>query len=97
MRYLDNLPEVGTTELIPLADRRLIIVFLREPLHLIEIVRTLPEVGLVKKVMDQKVVATTGTAHTEDTRRKIQITFPSNYVLDEAKEKVDGEVSHTLS
>ena len=83
MSHLDSLAEVENTELIPLTDKPLIIVSLREPVHLIELLRALPEVEEVKEVIDEEV------AHAEDQRRKIQIVLSGNSTLDEAKEKLN--------
>ncbi len=47
--HLDSLPEVEKTEIIPRTDIPSIIVFLREPIHLIDVLRTLPEVAQVKE------------------------------------------------
>ena len=96
MRYLDSLAEIENTELIPLTDRPLIIVSLREPMHLIEILRTLPEVDEAKEVADEEITAVTD-ADAEGKRRKIQITLSGSSVLDEAKERLGSEVFHTLS
>lgn len=92
MRYLDSSAEVENTELIPLTDRPLIIVSLREPMQLIEILGALPEVGQVKEV-----TALTGANHAGGKRRKIQITLSGNAALDEAKERLNSEVYNTLS
>lgn len=97
MRYLDSLAEVENTELIPLTDRPLIMVSLREPMQLIDILRTLPEVGRVKEVTDGEVTAISGANHAGGKRRKIQITLSGNSVLDEAKERLNSEVYNTLS
>jgi len=91
MRYLDSLAEVENTELIPLTDRPLIVVSLCEPVHLIELLKTLPEVEEVKEVTDEEV------ARTEGKRRKIQIMLSGNSTLDEAKEELNSEVYNTLS
>jgi len=96
MRYLDSLAEIENTELIPLIDRPLIIVSLREPMHLIEILRTLPEVDEAKEVADEEITAVTDADYAEGMRRKIQITLSGSSVLDEAKERLGSEVSHTL-
>ena len=96
MRYLDSLSEIKNTELIPVIDRPLIIVSLREPMHLIEILRTLPEVGEAKEVTNEGSTTVTD-ADAEGRRRKIRITLSGNSVLDEAKERLGSEVSHTLS
>ncbi len=96
MRYLDSLSEIKNTELIPVIDRPLIIVSLREPMHLLEILRTLPEVGEAKEVTNEGSTTVTD-ADAEGRRRKIRITLSGNSVLDEAKERLGSEVSHTLS
>jgi len=96
MRYLDSLSEIKNTELIPVIDRPLIIVSLREPMHLIEILRTLPEVGEAKEVTNEGSTTVTD-ADAEGRRRKIRITLSGNSVLDEAKERLGSEVSPTLS
>ena len=85
MSRLDSLAEVENTELIPLTDKPLIIVSLREPVHLIELLRIFPEVEEVKEVIDEEV------AHAEGQRRKIQIVLSRNPTLDEAREKLNVE------
>ncbi len=97
MTYLDSLPEVETTELIPLADSPIIIVFLREPMQLIEILETLPEVGQAREVTDGEVTGIAGAAPAEGKRRKIEITLAGNSKLNETKERLNNEVSHILS
>ena len=92
MRHLDSLAEVENTELVPLTDRPLIIVFLREPIPLIEILRALPEVDEVEEI-----TAVADATHAESKRRKLQITLSGNSVLDDAKERLNSEVSHSLS
>jgi cell division septum initiation protein DivIVA len=47
--HLDNLPEVQNTELIPQVDRASIMVFLREPIQLIDTLRALPQVAEVRE------------------------------------------------
>jgi len=97
MRYLDSLAEIENTELIPLIDRPLIIVSPREPMHLIEILRTFPEVDEAKEVTDEEITAVTDADYAEGMRRKIRITLSGSSVLDEAKKRLGSEVSHTLS
>ncbi len=48
--YLDQLPQVDKTEIIPEASRPSIIVYLNEPLNLVEALKKLSEVGQVKEV-----------------------------------------------
>ena len=47
--YLDNLPEVENTELIPNTERPSIVVSLREPIDLIGMLKTLPEIAHVEE------------------------------------------------
>ncbi len=97
MIYLESLPEVETTELVPLTDKPLIIVFLREPMHLIEILETLPEVGQAREITDGEVIGITGDAPDEGKRRKIEITLSGNFVLDGTKERSNSEVPRNVS
>ncbi len=75
MRYLDSLPEVEDTELIPRADKPSIIVSQREPVPLADMLRELPQVEHVKEATDREVpVAGTDSAEGSK-RRKIEITL----------------------
>lgn len=85
MRYLDSLPKVENTELIPIADRPLIIASLREPMPLIDVLMVLPEVEQVEEVTNGETAAVTGAIGANGERRKIKITLSANTVLDEAK------------
>jgi len=80
--YLDGLPEVESTEIIPDTDRPLIIVFLREPVNLIGTLETLPEVAQVKG-------DATDVPGANDKPRKVQIVLKGKTVLDETKEKIE--------
>jgi len=73
VNYLDSLPEVENAELIPLTDSPLILVFLREPIQLIDMLKTLPEVAQVKE-------DATNTAGNEDEQRKVQIVLSEKTV-----------------
>lgn len=84
MRYLDSLPKIENTELIPIADRPLIIASLREPMSLIDSLRALPEVEQVKEVTNGETAAVTGDIDANGERRKIQITLSGN--TDKAKD-----------
>ncbi len=97
LEYLDSLPEIETTELVPIVDKPLIIASLREPMPLIDILRALPEVYEVEEVTEGKTAAAADTADAEGERRKIQITLSRNSELDETKERLESEVSNTLS
>jgi hypothetical protein len=46
---LDELPEVRCTELIPQVDQALLTVFLKKPLHLVDVLRAMPQVGEVRE------------------------------------------------
>jgi F0F1-type ATP synthase membrane subunit b/b' len=46
---LDELPEVRCTELIPQVDQVLITVYLKKPLSLVDVLRTMPQVGEVRE------------------------------------------------
>lgn len=92
MRHLDSTTEVESTELIPLTDKPLIVVSLREPIQLTELLGTFPEVAEVKEVTDEEVTANGDAAHTEVKRRKIQITLSGNSVPDDAKERLNSKV-----
>lgn len=64
--YLDGLAEIEKTELIPQTDKPLIKVFVREPIDLIDMLRTLPQVAQVTE-------DTTESAGAEGKPRKVQI------------------------
>jgi len=64
--HLDSLPEVEKAEIIPRTDKPSIIVFLREPIHLTDVLKTLPEVAQVKE-------DATDTAGANGKPRKVQI------------------------
>lgn len=83
--YLDGLPEVENTELIPEMDKPSILVFVREPIHLVDVLRTLPGVAQVKEDTNGEMAAITGTTHTEGERRKIQIKLSEDSILVETK------------
>ena len=64
--HLDSLPEVEKAEIIPRTDKPSIIVFLHEPIHLTDVLKTLPEVAQVKE-------DATDTAGADGKPRKVQI------------------------
>ncbi len=82
--YLDSLPEVESTEIIPETDRPSIIVFLREPINLIDVMRTLPEVAQVKEDM-------TDTAGANTKPRKIQMVLLGETVAEVIVEETPTE------
>lgn len=66
MSALDKLPEIEKTELIPDVNKPTIAVFVNKPLHLIDRLRTLPQVAEIKE-------GTTNGSGTEGKPRKVQI------------------------
>jgi len=66
VNYLDSLPEVENTELIPHTERPSIVALLREPIPLIDMLRALPEVAYVKE-------GATDTTGAEGKPRKVQV------------------------
>lgn len=97
MIYLESLPQVETTELIPLTDRSLIMVFLREPMQLIEILKTLPEVGQAEEITDGELTGIRGGARDGDKRRKVEIKLSGNSMSGGVREKINSEVPRTVS
>jgi len=70
INHLDDLPQVVRTELIPHMDKPTIMVFLRQPIELVEILETLPQVANV----------TEDTTDAEGKPRKAQIELPRQIV-----------------
>ena len=70
INHLDALPQVVRTELIPETDKPTIMVFLRQPLELVEILETLPQ---VEKVTEDK-------SGGEGRTRRAQIELPRQTV-----------------
>lgn len=70
---LDQLPEVGNTEIIPRNDTPSIMVFLREPMDFVNVLRTIPEITYVEEV-------TTDEYATDDKPQKVQIGFSADKV-----------------
>jgi len=77
INHLDSLPEVAKTELIPHADKPSIMVFVREPIDLIDTLRTLPQVAQVTE-------DTTESAGDEGKPRKAQIELPEKTVTQQS-------------
>ena len=77
--YLDQLPEVENTEIIPrIPDRPSIAVYLRESIDLIEVLRTLPDVAQVKEDV-------TDNAGADGKPRKVQIVLSRETMPQEDK------------
>jgi len=73
MNSLDSLPEIEKTELIPDIEKPSIIVFVRQPIHLIDMLKTLPQVTEVKE-------DATDAAGADSKPRKVQITLSGKTV-----------------
>ena len=73
INHLDSLTQVARTELIPQIDKPTIMVFLRQPIELVEILETLPQVASVTE-------ETTGSGSAEGKPRKAQIELPRQTV-----------------
>ncbi|NWF77286.1 MAG: hypothetical protein HXY36_01610 [Chloroflexi bacterium] len=70
--FLDQLPEVANTEMIvPQIDMPSILVFLRKPLNLVDVLQTIPAVAYVEKI-------TTDLNATNKKPRKVRITLSGN-------------------
>jgi F0F1-type ATP synthase membrane subunit b/b' len=74
INHLDDLPQVVRTELIPQTDKPTIMVFLRQPLELVEILETLPQ---VEKVTEDKSAG-------EGKTRRAQIELPRQTVTQQS-------------
>ncbi len=75
---LEDLPEVRTTELIPVMPKPLITVFLKEPLHITEVLRTFPEIQEIEEVFSTEETDTADIT-AERKQNRIQITFTDDY------------------
>ncbi len=70
--FLDKLPEVANTEMIvPQIDVPLILVFLRKPMNVVDVLKTIPAVAYVEEV-------TPITAATNGRPRKVRMGFSGN-------------------
>jgi vacuolar-type H+-ATPase subunit H len=69
---LENLPEVKTTDLLPETPNPLIRVFLNKPAPLADMLRTFPQIALVKELSD------TTDNQSGDKRQRIQVTLGKN-------------------
>jgi hypothetical protein len=92
MQYLDSLPEIKATELIPIYDRPSIVVFLRKPLALVNVLMMLPEIREVQEVKDKS------SSNGENKRRQIQIRLTEKAATGDAgKDSLNKEISSILS
>ena len=66
------------TEIIPITDRPLLTVFLRESIQLTDILSALPEVSQLNEDIDEEVTASSSDTEAEGKSRKIQITLSGN-------------------
>jgi F0F1-type ATP synthase membrane subunit b/b' len=75
---LEELPQVRTTELIPVMPNPLITVFLKEPLRLVEVLNTFPEIEQAEKEISTEGETDTFDETTEKKQNRIKITFNEN-------------------
>jgi hypothetical protein len=81
--FLDQLPQVANTEMIvPQIDMPSILVFLREPMNLVEVLQTIPAVAHVEEVTTDK-AATNGEPGKGP--RKVRIGLSGNTIPQEKK------------
>ena len=78
MTFLDRLPEIEKTELIPDMEKPSIIVFLRAPIQLVDMLRALPQVAEVKE-------DATNEAGADGKPRKVQIALSGENVTQPAE------------
>jgi hypothetical protein len=84
-KYLEGLPEVEATEIIPITDKPVIMVYLRESIELIDVLGKLPEVSELSE--DTNGAGTLGdTTQGNGRSRKIRITLSGSA----QKEKAEG-------
>lgn len=84
-KYLEGLAEVKNTDLVPLPDRPIIVVFLDKPIDLVEILGKHPMVGWVKEAADDEKGAVTEATYPEGEPKRIQIEFSRESAHDENK------------
>ncbi|MBA7572435.1 hypothetical protein ES708_14215 [subsurface metagenome] len=77
INHLDSLPQVVRTELIPQIDKPTIMVFLRQPIELVDILKTLPQVANITE-------DTAGSVGAEGKPRKAQIELPRQTVTQQS-------------
>ena len=88
--HLDSLPGISKTEIIPNADKPSILLYLSEPIDVIDVMRTLPEVAYINK-------DTIDNADTNGKLKKVQISISGKNMKDETNEIFNSEVSDILS
>jgi vacuolar-type H+-ATPase subunit H len=85
--YLDSMPEVISTELIPLADRPIVKVSLRKSVNLIDILIGLPEISQ----------AIESSEDVEEGEQKLQVSLSEISPIGETKNKFTDEILNILS
>lgn len=78
--YLDELPEVKNTEIIPRVDMPAILVFLREEMNLLEVLRAIPGVAHIEEVLTG---ADASNGELAKDPKKIRIGLSGNTMLQE--------------
>lgn len=78
--YLDELPEVENTEIIPRVDMPAILVFLRKEMNLLDVLRTIPGVAHIEEVSTG---ADAGNGDLGKGPKKVRIGLSANTMLQE--------------
>lgn len=73
MKYLGSVPEIEMTELIPTVGKPSIAVSLREPVQLLKMLKTLPQVSQAFEVKDETSKITIGAGGARSKARHLQI------------------------
>jgi hypothetical protein len=84
-KYLEGLPEVEATEIIPITDKPVIMVFLRESIRLTDVLSALPEVSEAHEDTDGVVSDLSDTAQGNGRAKKIQVTLSGNHAMEQAQ------------
>jgi F0F1-type ATP synthase membrane subunit b/b' len=84
--HLNGLSEVSVGEYLPLVDKPLLVVFLREPKNLLQILRALPEVALAEEAISKDETALTEYPYLVCSARRVKIKLSEDSMLDQTKE-----------
>jgi len=85
-KHLETLSGIEATEIIPIAGKPVITIYLREQMQLVDILSELPEVSQVKETEGEPATGSDGNQDGEKTR-KFQITLTGNSETGKEKDK----------
>ncbi len=85
-KHLETLPGVEATEIIPIAGKPVITIYLREPMQLTDVLSELPEVSQVEETEGEPATSGDGNKDGEKSR-KFQITLSGNTDTGKDKDK----------